>query len=495
MINRMISSKLLLVLMCIAWCPLVPAQQIPDGSYLGQAPPDNEPQIFAPGIVTLTNRNEFHGSFTPDGQEFYFAVSTPGWSEHRVMMVCQQQGHWITPEMAPFSGWGIDWGVYLSPDGQQLFFGSSRPQDSWAIFNIWMCERQGSTWSEPVKLGFNSSGRDYAGTCTWDGTHYFGSERHGLISIFRSVLVAGKYAPVEKLPYPINTSGRDLNPWIAPDESYLIFASDRGNNQDLYISYRNGDDSWTEPINLGPSVNSQDSEWNPSLSPDGQYLFFSRSTGVPTANPQNFDLYWVSTKTFLPDITNSTDPNGPIQNLTTGNRYGSIQSAINYAKAGAMIIIEPGVYQETITIDKNLVIQSADPNDSVCIGGTIIQSDMNKPVLTLGDYAWDCEIAGLTLRAGSVGIKGTATNSMFRNCRIMDNITNGVELYEVSKPHLLGCLIVGNGQAGIKMYDTQSGRRILFCEPTIENCYIVDNNEAGIVGGNPVILDSVIQGQ
>jgi hypothetical protein len=120
---------------------------------------------------------------------------------------------------------------------------------------------------------------------------------------------------------------------------------------------------------------------------------------------------------------------------------------------------------------------------------------MNEPVLTLGEYTWACEIAGLTLRAGSVGVMGTATDATFRNCRIIDNLTHGMELFGVSSPHLLDCLIAGNGQAGIKMHATTGGRMPLYCAPVIENCSIVDNGEAGIVGGNPVIVDSEIQGQ
>ena len=45
------------------------------GPYLGQTPPGLEPQIFAPDIITLPNRSEWTGSFTPDGQEFYFTIS------------------------------------------------------------------------------------------------------------------------------------------------------------------------------------------------------------------------------------------------------------------------------------------------------------------------------------------------------------------------------------------------------------------------------------
>ena len=491
MFNHRMSSMLFGVLICMAWCSLVCAQEISEGPYLGQTPPDLEPQIFAPGIVTLQTRSEWTGSFTPDGQEFYFTISNPSWTVNAVMVTSQEDGKWSTPVAASFSGQYIDWTVFLSPDGQRLFFSSSRPANNWLDFNIWMCERQGSGWSEPVKLAINSTSNDYAGTCTESGTLYFTSQRDGSTAIFRSVPVAGEYVVVEKLPSVINAGQDEQYPWIGPDESYLIFTSNRQGNKDLYISYRNQDDSWTEPVNLGPAVNTWDDEWNPSVSPDGKYLFYGRGRTIDGTN-ENLDLYWVDIGDVIP---NSTDPNGPIQNLSSERRFSSIQSAIIYASAGDTIVIEPGVYHENIVLDKNINLQSVDPNDPYYVGGTIIQSDMDKPVLTLEDYAWGCEIAGLTLRAGSVGIKGTATNSTFRNCRIMDNVTDGVELFQSSKPHLLDCLITANGKAGIKMNYTSTGRSILYCEPTIENCYIVGNGEAGIVGGNPVVIDSVVQGQ
>lgn len=63
---------------------------------------------------------------------------------------------------------------------------------------------------------------------------------------------------------------------------------------------------------------------------------------------------------------------------------------------------------------------------------------------------------------------------------------------EVSSPHLEHCLITANGRTGITMHAI--GWRIRkHCEPTLENCFIVDNDQAGIVGGNPHIIDSLIQ--
>jgi len=434
-------------------------------------------------------QSEWTGSFTPDGQEFYFTISNPSWTVNAVMVTSQENGVWSTPTPASFSGQYIDWTVYLSPDGQRLFFSSSRPEVHWLIFNIWMCERQGSAWSEPVKLAINSPGIDYAGNCTESGTLYFTSERDGSSAIFRSKPVAGEYVTVEKLPSPINVGRDEQCPWIAPDESYLIFASNRQGNKDLYISYRNQDDSWIEPVNLGSPINTQEREWNPSVTPDGKYLFFGRS---PDYTNEKLDLYWAETRFFL---AGPADPNGPIQNLRSNLRFSSIQSAINNAIVGDTLVMESGVYHESLLLKKDIILQSVDPNDPYYIGGTIIQADMSEPVLTLGDSTSACEIVGLTLRTGSVGIMGTGTDAVFRNCRIMDNLTHGVELFQGGNPHLVGCLITANGQTGIKMHDIKSGRELLLCEPIIENCYIMDNNEGDIIGGKPVIVNSVIEGQ
>jgi hypothetical protein len=60
------------------------------------------------------------------------------------------------------------------------------------------------------------------------------------------------------------------DPYIAPDESYLIFV----NGNDLYISFRQGDD-WSAGQNLGPQVNNGDGNFDPTVSPDGKMLYYA----------------------------------------------------------------------------------------------------------------------------------------------------------------------------------------------------------------------------
>jgi hypothetical protein len=271
-----------------------------------------------------------------------------------------------------------------------------------------------------------------------------------------------------------------------PNEDYLIFQSRRPPTgggggffgTDLHISFATDEGGWTAPRNLGSIINSSATDLGPWISYDGRYLFFSSDRQGP------HDIYWVSTDAFLPD------PNGPIQNLTSNQRFNSIQCAINYADEGNTIVINPGVYNESIVLtSKTVVLQSVDPNNPSSIGSTIIQGSTDSPVVTLQGNPTACEIAGLTIRAGSIGIKGTGTNTTIRNCRIMDNTTHGLELSQGSSPNLQHCLITSNGQTGITMLDGP-GRNP--CQPNIENCIIVGNSQADIVGGEPVITDSVV---
>jgi len=189
------------------------------------------------------------------------------------------------------------------------------------------------------------------------------------------------------------------------------------------------------------------------------------------------------------------DPNGSIENQTTGERFSVIQYAIHYAEQGDTIVMKPGVYEEAIVLDMDIVLQSVDPNDPYYIGGTILQGDTNDPVLTLEDNSAACQLAGLTLRAGSVGITGTNTHATIRNCRIMDNTGHGVDLYGAS-PILSHCLITANGEHGLTMQTHRVGAgrqaREVGCQPVVENCFIVDNGGPAIVGGEPIIIDSLV---
>jgi len=105
--------------------------------------------------------------------------------------------------------------------------------------------------------------------------------------------VDGKYEEPKLLSEKIN-GGKSFHPFIAPDESYLIFDGKREGgygDSDLYISYRQQDGSWGDVINLGDQINTDAWEAVASVTPDGKYLFFNRNMG--SDKYEDVDIFWV----------------------------------------------------------------------------------------------------------------------------------------------------------------------------------------------------------
>ncbi len=295
------------------------------GPYLGQKPPGLEPEIFAPGIVS-THAGEFGSTFSPNGKELYFAISGAPYTI--IACVKLEDDKWTNPEIASFAGKYSDWDFNFSPDGNKLYFTSNRPLSGAGSqidnSNLWVVERKGEEWSKPKSLGdgVNTDGSENYPSVTNDGTlYYFHSKKdeNSNSDIYFSRLVEGKYVEPVQLGDTINSSYEEWDPFIAPDESYLIFCSvDRPEglgDADLYISFRKEDGTWTKAVNMGEKINSRTREICPSITPDGKYLFFTSArkfTDVSYSkrqkkykeiiselnSPENgeSDIYWVDAK-------------------------------------------------------------------------------------------------------------------------------------------------------------------------------------------------------
>ncbi len=274
------------------------------GPYLGQLPPDSTPGIFALGIV-CTGRYVLNACFSPDLKEFYYST-LDAVGRYTILQMREIEGQWTRPQIAPFSGTYSEADPCLSPDGTRLYFPSNRSLikegETVAAYNIWFVERKGSGWSRPQPLGPSinqDESLDIYPSVTQSGSLYFSSNRpggRGDSDIYRAQWQDGHFTEPENLGKTINTKDREFDAFIAPDESYLVFASRRSEgygNADLYISFRDDQGRWTPAVNMGKSINSSESEFTPVVTPDGKFFFFT-STRLGQG-----DIYWVDSSVLL----------------------------------------------------------------------------------------------------------------------------------------------------------------------------------------------------
>ena len=252
------------------------------------------PALLAEGRIS-TQDDEFGATFTPDGQTCYFTKRTPATLSSSTVIICVSHwkgGHWSQPELASFSGHYKDFNPSLSPDGATLFFISNRPVEGKkrGDTDIWVVRKSSNGWTEPENIGspVNTAGYELGCAVAANGTLYFCSTgRTGNLDLYCSRQLNGKYQQPESLGEAINTIYTETTPYIAPDESYILFASQGrtdalvgpGANvsyprSDLYVSLRK-DGKWTAAQNLGAEVNSDAEETNPWVSADGKTLYFT----------------------------------------------------------------------------------------------------------------------------------------------------------------------------------------------------------------------------
>jgi Tol biopolymer transport system component len=248
------------------------------------------PQLLAPGVLS-TGDDEWGFTMSPAGDAVWFNKADRGYRYQVIMEATRgADGQWQAPRVAAFSGQYRDIDPALSPDGRYLVFASNRPLQAGgarrADFDLWRVDRlPDGSWSAPRHLGekVNSAGAETNSSIAADGTLYFSvSGRPGVLGqrdLMRARLTTEGYADPEPLPAPINSEADESNHWIAPDQSYLLFLSNRAGGigeNDLYISFRDGD-GWSAPRNFGAPVNRPGASgvFTPFVSADGRTLYFA----------------------------------------------------------------------------------------------------------------------------------------------------------------------------------------------------------------------------
>ena len=238
---------------------------------LGENLPSTTVTRFAPGIFT----EALHAPpiFSPDGDEVYWKLMS---GAQNILYMELENGSWSNPAPVPFGfNEGSD-SPFISSDGSKLFFLSAHDGVYGEV--IYVVEKNNGDWGNPRSLGnqINQFGPHWGTSVADNQNLYFGANG----DIYYSEFVNGTYTVAQKLGPVLNTDTYESSPFIAPDESYLIFG--RANpRSDLFICIKNNDGSWGDPTNMEELNTTAAHEMYANVSPDGRFIMFlSGRTGI-----------------------------------------------------------------------------------------------------------------------------------------------------------------------------------------------------------------------
>lgn len=268
-----------------------------------------------PGTDPTFNTPDLDGCpfISRDGKMFFMASNRPGglggidiWVATRANV----NDPWGAPVNvgAPVNSAANDFCPTLASDGERFFFVSTRAGGCGGA-DMYVTRRLGSgVFEQPQNLGCEvNSAADEASPFPVAESEtrsvlYFSSTRPGgfapdtagaLIGdsdLYMSEIRGTAFGPPELVP-GANSSAEDGQPNVRRDVRELFFFSTRSGTlglADIYIARRNSvTESWLDPVNAGPNVNSAAAETRPSLSWDGTTLYFGSTRpgekGQPTS--------------------------------------------------------------------------------------------------------------------------------------------------------------------------------------------------------------------
>jgi WD40-like Beta Propeller Repeat len=264
-----------------------------DCDYLGENPPENEPKLFAPGIIST---GDLHSSvyFSPDGKEIYYSRLSSGGDNSGVLCKKNNNNKWSDAIMIQGTEEALT--PFISLDGKRLFCSLG--------YQLYIFNKTMSGWSEPINLGkqINFQKRQdgiYESSCR---TIYFTTMFGKNDGIYYSEFINESYQSPVKINLGLPDHPTNGYSYISPDESYLIFQSrvEGGYGaSDLYIMFKDKEGKWMKANNMGNTINTKDCESFPYVSPDGKYFFFNsnRISEVNSKVPSHFygNVYWLKT--------------------------------------------------------------------------------------------------------------------------------------------------------------------------------------------------------
>jgi hypothetical protein len=256
------------------------------------------PELFASDILIPQFGTGVHSSpsFSSDGKEIYWTIM-PENAPFTIRYMKQVNYIWTEPIDAPFIKERESFNSLFLNDDTILF--KSAKLDRPDVNTLWKVQRKNELWGKPEEFNSIFDGLAMGTSITNNGSIYFTLAKKGFGShkIYKSALIDDRYMKPELLPLEINAEGDNWQPFVAPDESYLIFGRyfPEEHTSRLFISFKTANSSWSEAKSLDSinKINKWENAGWPYVSPDGKFFFFVSSKDNKKIK---YQIYWVDIK-------------------------------------------------------------------------------------------------------------------------------------------------------------------------------------------------------
>jgi OOP family OmpA-OmpF porin len=280
----------------------------------------------------------------------------------------------------------------LSPDGKTLYFSrANHPDNAGGVKDkedIWFSELgSDGKWTLAKNMGpqFNNEYPNFINAVTSStpdgksvlmllGNKYLENGKM-LAGVSISDNVNGKWSD----PKPVNIQNdynfnEKANYFLANSRKTLLMSVEREDSKggrDIYVSFSQADDKWSEPLNLGELVNTSGEETAPFLASDDKTLYYS-SNGF--SGYGGADVY--VSKRLDDTWTNWSEPQnmGSDINSKTDDLFFNIPSTSEYAYYSRGVTAENSdIYRAKLPFYKS-------PEPVVIVKGKLIDAKTGKPI-------------------------------------------------------------------------------------------------------------------
>ena len=289
---------------------------------------------------------------------------------------------------AAINSTALEIGPVISPDGSTLYFsrkfspsnsgGEDDPGDIW-----YATLQPDGRWSPARSIGgvLNNRGPNYVNSITPDGNtlllsgvYSYGTTDFEGVSISRRTDTGWGYPQALEIRR-LRSRGSAASYFLASDGRTLLVNVERNGGAgglDLYVSMLQSDGAWSEPLNLGPTINTSNTEYAPFLGVDGVTLYFS-SNGHGGYGRRDLFL----SRRLDSSWTNWSEPEnlGPAINTPGDETDYTIAASGEDAYFAAVVDRDQGSDIYRIPLPKK-----AKPQAVVLLSGHVLQAGTGTPV-------------------------------------------------------------------------------------------------------------------